>query len=147
MGYLIFRKEHFGNWIFHTLQKLLYNATTYYTTKTSIRQVIFTENFPYSKKKTTPSQKRARNSRVFTPLALKKEYSRELQIIRYKSFIKKLLHKNTLCLILSVIQKKGSRQNSLLTRKGFVGIISILIFAGLIYIELVEYDANAIFSA
>jgi len=50
MDYLIFRKEHFGNWILLTLKKLLYNATTYYTTKTSIRQVIFTEKFLDSKK-------------------------------------------------------------------------------------------------
>ncbi len=44
-------------------------------------------------------------------------------------------------------QKKAQDENSLLTGKGFVGIISIFISAGFIYGEFVEYDANTIFAA
>jgi len=44
-------------------------------------------------------------------------------------------------------RKKAQDENSLLTGKGFVGIISIFISAGFIYGEFVEYDANIIFAA
>jgi hypothetical protein len=44
-------------------------------------------------------------------------------------------------------RKKAQDENSLLTGKGFVGIMSIFISAGFIYGEFVEYDANTIFAA
>jgi len=44
-------------------------------------------------------------------------------------------------------RKKAQDENSLLTGKGFVGIISIFISAGFICGEFVEYDANIIFAA
>ncbi len=45
------------------------------------------------------------------------------------------------------LRKKAQDENSLLTGKGFVGIMSIFISAGFIYGEFVEYDANTIFAA
>ncbi len=44
-------------------------------------------------------------------------------------------------------RKKAQDENSLLTGKGFVGIMSIFISAGFIYGEFVEYGANTIFAA
>ena len=44
-------------------------------------------------------------------------------------------------------RKKAQEENSLLTGKGFVGIISIFISAEFIYGEFVEYGAKAIFAA
>jgi len=43
-------------------------------------------------------------------------------------------------------QKKAQEKNSLLTGKGFVGIMSIFISSGFIYGEFAEYDANTIFA-
>jgi len=80
-------------------------------------------------------------------MLLKKGTQNLCRMIRYKSFAEKPLCKNTPCLILSIIRKKGSGQNSLLTKTGFFGIIIILISAGFFDSEFVEYDANAIFAA
>jgi hypothetical protein len=56
-----------------------------------------------------------------------------------------MLQKGVLFNSVDSLLKKDSRRNSLLTDNGFVGIINILAYAGLICRESVKYNASDIF--